>query len=213
MEILPYGENGLRLVFGSEITLETHALVRRAYLFLSAAGLTGVTDIIPSFTTCLLIFDSSRTSLEKLAGAVRERQGEMAAAGWGEPRTHEIPVSYGGGYGPDMDTVCAYSGLTEGEVVECHTSAVYTVFALGFLPGFPYLGPLDKKLFVPRLEAPRVKVPEGSVAIAQLQTGIYTFDSPGGWRIIGRTRIRPFDAERPPYSLFAMGDQVRFVSV
>ena len=76
----------------------------------------------------------------------------------------------------------------------------------------PYLGPLDKKLFVPRLDAPRVKVPEGSVAIAQLQTGIYTFDSPGGWRIIGRTRIRPFDPEKPPYSLFAMGDQVRFVS-
>jgi inhibitor of KinA len=112
-----------------------------------------------------------------------------------------------------MGSVCAYSGLAEEEVVECHTSVIYTVFAVGFLPGFPYLGPLDRKLFVPRLDAPRVRVPEGSVGIAQLQTGIYPFDSPGGWRIIGKTSLRLFDTERPPYSLFMMGDQVRFVRV
>jgi KipI family sensor histidine kinase inhibitor len=112
-----------------------------------------------------------------------------------------------------MESVCAYTGLTEEEVVECHASAVYTVFAVGFLPGFPYLGPLDKKLFMPRLDAPRVKVPEGSIGIAQLQTGIFPFDSPSGWRIIGKARLRLFDADRPPYSLFAMGDRVRFVSV
>ena len=213
MDILPYGEDGLRLVFGSEVTLEIHDLVRNAYLYLSTAALPGVTDIIPSFTTCLLIFDNSRVSFGKLAAILRENQAEMAASAWNEPKIHEVPVSYGGEWGADMDSVCAYSGLTEDEVIECHTSAVYTVFAVGFLPGFPYLGPLDKKLFVPRLDAPRVKVPAGSIGIAQLQTGIYTFDSPGGWRIIGKTHIRAFDTERPPHSLFSMGDRVRFVRV
>ena len=212
MEILPYGESGLRLVFGSEVSLAVHEQVRKAYLYLKGISLPGVVSLIPSFTTCLVIFDATKTTFEALAGLLREKKEEMAGE-WKAPRLHEVPVSYGGEHGPDMDSVCAYSGLTEEEVVECHTSVVYTVFAVGFLPGFPYLGPLDKKLFVPRLEAPRVKVPKGSIGIAQLQTGIYPFDSPSGWRIIGRTRLRLFDAERPPHSFFVMGDQVRFVSV
>ena len=212
MEILPYGENGLRLVFGKEVSLAVHEQVRKAYLYLKALSLPGVADIIPSFTTCLIVFDGTRTTFGALAGLLQEKKEEMAGE-WKAPRLHEIPVSYGREYGPDMDSVCAYSGLTEEEVVECHTSVVYTVFAVGFLPGFPYLGPLDKKLFMPRLDTPRVKVPKGSVGIAQLQTGVYPFDSPGGWNIIGKTRLRLFGAERPPYSLFVMGDKVRFVSV
>ncbi len=212
MEILSYGEEGLRLVFGKEVSLAVHERVRKVYLSLKALSLPGIIDIIPSFTTCLVVFDGTRTTFGTLAGLLREREEEMAA-GWKAPALHEVPVSYGREYGPDMDFVCAYSGLTEEEVVECHTSVVYTVFAVGFLPGFPYLGPLDKKLFVPRLDAPRVKVPEGSVGIAQLQTGVYPFESPGGWRIIGKTRLKLFDAGKPPYSLFVMGDQVRFVSV
>ncbi len=199
------------MVFGTEVSLRVHEQVRKTYLSLKAHPLPGVIDIIPSFTTCLIIFDGTRTTFDTLAGLLRKKTEEAAA--WEPPRLHEVPVSYGREYGPDMDSVCAYSGLTEEEVVECHTSVVYTVFALGFLPGFPYLGPLDKKLFMPRLDVPRVKVQEGSVAIAQLQTGIYPFDSPGGWRIIGKTHIKLFGAERPPYSLFAMGDRVRFVSV
>jgi inhibitor of KinA len=212
MEILPYGENGLRLVFGKEVSLTVHERVRKAYLYLKALSLPGVADIIPSFTTCLVIFDGAKTTFGALAALLREKKEEMAGV-WRAPRRHEVPVSYGREYGPDMDSVCACSGLTEEEVIECHTSVVYTVFAVGFLPGFPYLGPLDKKLFMTRLDTPRAKVPEGSVGIAQLQTGVYPFDSPGGWRIIGKTSLKLFDAEKPPYSLFAMGDQVRFVSV
>ena len=86
------------------------------------------------------------------------------AAEWTAPEIHEIPVSYGGEHGPDMDSVCAYSGLTEEEVVECHTGAVYTVYAIGFLPGFPYLGPLDRRLFVPRLDTPRSRSPKAPSA-------------------------------------------------
>ena len=127
------------------------------------------------------------------------------------PALHEVPVIYGGEYGPDLEFVSEYCGLTEDEIVEIHTASVYAVFAVGFLPGFPYLGPLDKRLFTPRLEAPRLKVPEGSVGIARLQTGIYPFDSPSGWRIIGKTELRLFDHSKTPPSLLKLGDLVRFV--
>ena len=120
---------------------------------------------------------------------------------------------YGGQYGPDMEFVCSYAGLAADEVVEIHAGAIYTVFTVGFMPGFPYLGTLDKRLFVPRLETPRLKVNEGSVGIAQFQTGIYSFESPGGWRIIGKTDKRLFDHTQEPYSLMKIGDQVRFVPV
>jgi KipI family sensor histidine kinase inhibitor len=213
MDILPYGENGLRLVFGKEISLEINERVRRAYLYLRSLSLRSVVDIIPSFTTCLVVFDQTRATFDELADLLRRGQKEMAEAELPEPRLLEIPVSYGGQYGPDMDSVCDYSGLSGEEVVRRHTSAVYTVFTIGFLPGFPYLGPLDGSLFMPRLDTPRLKVAEGSVGIVQLQTGIYTFESPAGWRIIGRTGMKLFDPDRFPYSLLAMGDRVRFVSV
>ena len=213
MEILPYGDNGLRLVLGKEVSLPVHEQVRKAYLYLRELPLPGVTDVVPSFTACLILFDEAVTSFAELAGALRERQEEMASTEFEPPRLYEIPVSYGKEHGPDMDSVCAYLGLTEEEVIAFHSSAVYTVFAVGFLPGYPYLGPLDRRLFVPRLDAPRVKVPEGSVGIAQLQTGIYPFDSPGGFRIIGKTNVKLFNAEKPPYSLLAMGDRVRFLRV
>ena len=213
MDILPYGENGLRLVFGKEISLEINEQVRRAYLYLRSLSLRSIVDIIPSFTTCLVVFDRTGTTFDELADLLRRGQKEMAEAQLPEPGFVEIPVSYGGQYGPDMDSVCDYSGLSEQEVVRRHTSAVYTVFTVGFLPGFPYLGPLDSSLFMPRLDTPRLKVAEGSVGVVQLQTGIYPFESPAGWRIIGRTGMKLFDPDRFPYSLLAMGDKVRFVSV
>ena len=119
-------------------------------------------------------------------------------------------VMYGGEYGPDMEFICSYSGLAEEDVIEIHTSAVYTVFTVGFLPGFPYMGILDKRLYVPRLETPRLKVPEGSVGLAQLQTGIYPFESPAGWRILGKTETPLFDYRNEPHSLMTIGDTVRF---
>ena len=110
-----------------------------------------------------------------------------------------------------MDFVCSYSGLSAQEVIEVHSSVTYRVFALGFMPGFPYLGILDRRIYVPRQETPVLKVPQGSVGLAQLQTGIYPFESPAGWRIIGRTMKRLFDHDQEPFSLFHCGDLVRFV--
>ena len=210
MKIEPYGENGIRIIFGNEIDAETHQHVRRCYTSLKSLELRGVAEIIPSFLSCLVIFDTRVTSYERLASLVEE-QDWGADLGRQEPVVYEIPVMYGGEYGPDLEFVCEYCGLTEEKVIEIHSSSVYTVFTVGFMPGFPYCGPLDKRLFTPRLDTPRLKVPEGSVGIARLQTGVYTFDSPGGWRIIGKTNRRLFDCERKPYSLLNLGDLVRFV--
>lgn len=126
-------------------------------------------------------------------------------------RSLEIPVLYGGDHGPDLPSVAAAVGLTEAEVIGRHTAATYHVFMLGFMPGFPYLGPVDESIQVPRLATPRTKVPAGSVGLAGAQTGIYPRESPGGWQIIGRTAEWLFDPARTPPARLAPGDRVRFV--
>ena len=201
----------MRVVFGEGVDLEVHEKVRRYYYFIKYLRIDNVIDIIPSFRSCLIYFDSGRISFEYLAALLAEREGELNNGPVPQPVHHEIPVMYGGEYGPDMEFICSYSGLAEEDVIEIHTSTVYTVFAVGFMPGFPYMGILDKRLYAPRLETPRLKVPEGSVGLAQLQTGIYSFESPAGWRILGKTETALFDYRKEPHSLITIGDTVRFV--
>jgi inhibitor of KinA len=213
MEIVRYGEDGIRLVFGKGIDFEIHERVRQWYYFVASLDLKGVIDVIPSFRSCLIRFDPEVVSFRTLSAMLAGREGDVDGAEVPPPVTREIPMAYGGAHGPDMDFVCSYSGLTREEVVEIHTSVTYTVFAVGFMPGFPYMGILDRRLYVPRLDTPRLRVPEGSVGLAQLQTGIYPFESPAGWRIIGRTDRTLFDYRAAPYSALHIGDTVRFVSI
>ena len=122
-----------------------------------------------------------------------------------------IPVCYGGDFGPDLAFVAKHAGLTEAEVIRRHTGRDYRIYMLGFLPGFPYLGGLDPRLFTPRLQNPRTAIPAGSVGIGGEQTGIYPVASPGGWQLIGRTPLDLFDPERPPR--YAAGDCIRFTAI
>ena len=211
MNISRYGEEGIRILFGEKIDLEIHERVRRYYFFLKSLQLKEITDIIPSFKSCLILFDRKKTSYEALTASLREKEFLIAHIGIPEPKTYEVPVEYGGENGFDIDFVASHTGLSEDEIIEIHISVTYEVFAVGFLPGFPYLGILDQRLCVPRLETPRIKVPEGSVGLAQLQTGIYPFESPAGWRIIGRTNKKLFNYDKEPYSIFQIGDKVRFI--
>ncbi len=213
MDISRYGEEGIRIVFGDKIDLEVHEKVRGYYFFLKSLKLREIIDITPSFTSCLIIFDRNETSYESLAALLREKELGMDHVEAPDPRTCEVAVEYGGENGIDLASVASYTGLSEDEIIEIHTSVIYTVFAMGFMPGFPYLGVLDDRLNVPRLETPRLRVPEGSVGIAQLQTGIYPFESPGGWRIIGKTALRLFDYRHEPYSVFQIGDKIKFKRV
>lgn len=213
MDYSRYGEDGVRVLFGNTIDLETNREIRKFYLFLKSLHRQDIIDIIPSFKSCLIHFNNRLTSYDDFIAFLKQKTKSISSVQIPEPKSHEIPVHYGGEYGPDMEFVCSYSGLNEEEVIEIHSSIVYTVFAVGFIPGFPYMGTLDRRIYAPRLETPRLKVPEGSVGLAQLQTGIYSFESPAGWRIIGKTNVQLFDATKKPYSLLQMGDLVRFVPI
>ena len=132
----------------------------------------------------------------------------------GDPPVREpiqIPVVYGGGGGPDLDAVAGFAGCSPAEVVERHASTTYRVYMLGFVPGFAYLGRVDRLIAAPRHRVPRERVPAGSVGIAGEQTGVYPVETPGGWQLIGRTNLRMFDPDRHPASLLLPGDLVRFI--
>ena len=211
MNISRYGEEAIRILFGEKIDLEIHERVRRYYFFLKSLQLEEITDIIPSFRSCLILFDRKKTSYEALKASLWDKEFLIGHIDIPKPKTYDVPVEYGRESGFDIDFVMSHTGLSEDEVIDIHTSVTYKVFAVGFMPGFPYLGILDRRLHVPRLETPRLRVPEGSVGLAQLQTGIYPFESPAGWRIIGKTDKKLFDYNEEPYSLFQIGDEVRFI--
>ena len=130
-----------------------------------------------------------------------------------EAKLVEVPVLYGGNYGKDIQRVVQFSKLSEGEIIQRHQTRNYLVYFLGFSPGFPYLGGMDQDLTTPRIQTPRKRVPQGSVAIAGGQTGIYPFSSPGGWNLIGRTPLKIFNISNPHNSLIQMGDKVQFKSI
>ena len=125
----------------------------------------------------------------------------------------EIPVCYGGVFGPDIENVAKLAGLTVEEVIKIHSQEDYLIYMLGFLPGFTYLGGLDERIHTPRLANPRIKIPAGSVGIGGSQTGIYPLDSPGGWQLIGKTPVKTYDPLREPPILFEAGQYIRFVPV
>lgn len=179
---------------------------------LRARGTAGVRDIVPGYCSLAVHFDPLRTDLAALERAIAEDGREAATVeALPEPTVHEIPVSYGGARGPDLQAVAEFAGCTPAEVIERHAATTYRVYMLGFVPGFAYLGRVDARIAAPRRRVPREVVPAGSVGIAGEQTGVYPTATPGGWQIIGRTPVVMFDAERTPASLLAPGDLVRFV--
>ena len=210
MNIRPASDRSLLLCFGDEISFDAHLAVAR--LTRSLAGVRGILNLHPAYTSVLVDFDPRLRSHAQVEALVRERlasQGQEAAP---ESRHVEIPVRYGGEFGPDLGDVARHTGLSEERVVELHSAAEYLVYFVGFSTCFPYLGGLPPELATPRLAAPRKHVPVGSVAIGGAQAGIYPLASPGGWRLIGRTDVKLFDISASPPPLLRMGDRVRFVA-
>lgn len=212
-EIRPEGDSALLIVFGTEISRDTNRLVSAAARRVREQGIRGVVDMIPAFVSLLVCYDprviscgALRARLETILQAEAETR-ETAG------RVFEIPVCYGGEFGPDLPDIASHAGLTEREVVDIHTSRDYLVYMLGFLPGFCYLGGLDERIHTPRLETPRLKIPAGSVGIGGSQTGIYPLESPGGWRLMGKTPVRTWDPDRDVPILMQAGDSIRFVEI
>ena len=221
IQILPLGDRAVLVQLAAPLSRKTTARVRDLADRVRAAALLGVLDVVPAFRSVTVYYDPVRTSGPGAAGLPFDRLREALAALVEEhPREApapgppvEIPVCYGGEFGEDLDALAQMHRLAPAEVVDLHTGAEYFVGMLGFAPGFPYLVGLDARLVTPRRATPRTRVPRGSVAIGGEHTGIYPFESPGGWHLIGCTPLVLFDPVRDPPSLLQAGDEVRFVPI
>jgi KipI family sensor histidine kinase inhibitor len=209
--IRPASDCSLLLSFGNEISFDAHLAVAR--LTRSLQGAPGILNLHPAYTSLLVDFDPRLRSHDQLEALLQERIASHSSEPPPEARHVEIPVCYGGEFGPDLGDVARHTGFTEAHVVELHAAAEYLVYFVGFSTCFPYLGGLPPELATPRLSAPRKHVPVGSVAIGGAQAGIYPLASPGGWRLIGRTLVKLFDPSQSPPPLLRMGDRVRFIPV
>jgi inhibitor of KinA len=213
VRFLPAGDRGLVVEFENVLSLEVNAQVRALGLALEAARLPGLVEVVPTYRSLGIQFDPLATSWATLRVQVEEVLARMNPADLPAPRLVELPTVYGGEYGPDLPFVAQHAGLGEDEVIRLHSQASYHVYMIGFSAGFAYLGGLPERLHTPRLPSPRTRTPQGSVAIGGSQTGAYPADTPGGWRIIGRTPIALFDPCRVPPTPMQPGDQVRFVPI
>lgn len=177
---------------------------------IGAARVPGVRDVVPAYSSVGVHVDPLRFDGAALDAVVSHEWDRATAPGEAPATVVEIPVCYGGAFGPDLEEVAAFSARSVEEVIATHAAGTYRVYMLGFLPGFAYLGGVDPAIAMPRRESPRTAVPAGSVGIAGTQTGVYPTECPGGWRLIGRTPMAMFDARRARPALLQPGDLVRF---
>jgi len=220
-EIRPLGDRALTIEFAAAVSFATAGRVRMLAEALRAARIHAIRETVPSFCSLTVHYDplvllentQGGAAYELLSVRLAEIVSQMSDVVPKPARTIEIPVCYGGEYGEDIGPVGAAHGLSEADVIELHSAPTYFVGMLGFAPGFPYLAGLDEQLVTPRRATPRPRVPRGSVAIGGEHTGIYPFESPGGWHLIGRTPLALFDPSRDPPSLLAAGDQVQFIPI
>ena len=197
---------------GHKISESTHKKIFTLITHLIRNPIRGVVNTHPGYSSMLLTLDK----MANIDDTIRVVENILDMVQNSEPpegKLVEIPVLYGGNYGKDIQRVVQFSKLSEGEIIQRHQAGNYLVYFLGFSPGFPYLGGMDQDLTTPRIQTPRKRVPQGSVAIAGGQTGIYPFPSPGGWNLIGRTPLKIFNISNPQNSLIQMGDKVQFKSI
>lgn len=212
-KILTAGDSALLIEFEQKIAPEINAQITAFVHLLKEQHIEGVTDLIPAFASLLINYDPRVIGYKDLKARIEELLKIEVSEEAGEARVFEIPVCYGGEYGPDIANIAENAGLSEQEVIDIHCSKDYLIYMLGFLPGFVYLGGLDERIHTPRLANPRISIPAGSVGIAASQTGIYPLNSPGGWQLLGMTPVKTYDPERETPILVEAGDYIRFVPV
>lgn len=212
-------EQAITIEFGREINEDVLQKVTAFNQFITQNPFPGFCTTVPAYTTLTVYFDPLQVIQSGLPGTdcfdkvsayltslKNNRQNILTT----EPETITIPVCYASAFGPDIDEVANHTNLTPQEIITLHSSAIYKVYMIGFVPGFAYLGGMDEALVTPRRATPRNAVPTGSVGIAGMQTGVYPLETPGGWQIIGRTPLQMFNAGRPQPSLLKAGDLVIF---
>lgn len=207
------GDTALTIEIGNEISEEINKKIISIYEFLKESSIEGIEELLPTYCALTVFYDPLKCSINSLVETIRNNYSALVSKNEIEERVIEIPVIYGGQYGPDLERVCKHNNLTTEEVINIHCHGKYLVYMLGFTPGFPYLGGMNEKISTPRLEVPRKKILEGAVGIAGAQTGIYPLESPGGWNIIGQTPLKLFNSSLSSPTLLRAGDYVRFMPI
>ncbi|MDN4142820.1 5-oxoprolinase subunit PxpB [Bacillus velezensis] len=221
LDIQPYGDSAVIIRFGGHISEEVNSRVQAAAACMEERPFPGFVECIPAFTSLTVFYDVSAVSNIKkgvspfalVKKEVTERLSHIMTGRKKERRVMEIPVCYGGDFGPDLEEVAEMNDLTPEDVTRIHTEGEYLVYMLGFAPGFPFLGGMSERIRAPRKASPRPSIPAGSVGIAGMQTGVYPISTPGGWQLIGSTPLRLFRPEEHPPSLLRAGDTVKFVRI
>ncbi len=217
-KIYPCGDHAITIELGDSIDVAVNNKVISLFNHLKSEPVEGVKDIIPSYHTVTVVYDL--LLLKKKHAFVFQqmhdwlyRSAEACSAVITHARQVRIPVYYDTSYTADISFIAEQHGLSADEVISIHASKTYRVYLIGFLPGFAYMGTVDPRIATPRKTSPRVLVPAGSIGIAGEQTGIYPFDSPGGWQLLGQTPLSIFDITKPQPCLLQPGDEVQFYSI
>src|SRR5690242_4864245 len=199
----PASDHSLLVCFGQQVTLDAHQRLRKLLRLLELRPVPGIRNLHPAYCSLLVDFDPLKLRHAELEAILGSYLGRLGTVQLPNPRQLEIPTCYGGQFGPDLNDIASLHEITPAQVIELHSSVTYVVYFLGFVPGFAYLGDLPEALATPRLASPRRSTPPGSVGIAGNQTGVYPFEVPGGWRLIGRTPIAMFRPDRKNMSLLS----------
>ncbi|MDM5199150.1 5-oxoprolinase subunit PxpB [Fictibacillus enclensis] len=216
---LSFGEAGILLEFGSVMDKKVNLQIHNTAKWLNDHPFDGFIETVPAYTTLTVLYDPmkfihpNKSAFELAVEQIKRRIESMPEENVTVGRTIEIPVCYGGDFGPDLENVAGINRLSQQEVISIHTERTYYVYMLGFAPGFPFLGGMAKEIAAPRLSSPRLTIPKGSVGIAGEQTGIYPIETPGGWQLIGRTPAKLFTPDLEPPVLLQAGDQVKFYEI
>lgn len=209
----PLGDSALLVELGDEINPALNQRVHALNTLLQTKAITGILETIPAYSTLLIHYDPLILTFDQITHWVRDKMTQLNDSFHRTPRRLEVPLRYGGASGPDLETVAASKNISPADVIRIHSQREYTVYMMGFTPGFPYMGSLDERIIMPRLQTPRTLTRAGTVAIAASQTGIYPLDSPGGWHLIGWTPLKLFDPISETPFLFSPGDVVKFIPI
>ena len=207
----PLGDSALLVELGDKIDSTVNQRVHALNALLQTKNIAGIVETVPAYCTLLIHYDPLILTFDQVTHWVRDKLTQVDDSLNRKPRQLEVPTRYGGASGPDLEAVAASKGISTADIVRIHSEREYTVYMMGFTPGFPYLGTLDERLIMPRLETPRTLIKAGTVAIAGSQTGIYPLDSPGGWHLIGWTPLKLFDSTSEAPFLFSPGDIIKFI--
>ncbi len=219
--IYPCGDHAITIELDNRVDVEISRQVISLYQKISSMKLPGVLDIIPAYSSVTIVYDLQLLAKQFTAASVYETMrvilqnaaDDISDTVVTETRLIRIPVCYDSSLAPDIISLAALHQLSVEEVIQLHTAVIYRVYMIGFLPGFAYMGSVDKKIITPRKENPRTNVPAGSVGIAGEQTGIYPFSSPGGWQLIGQTPVPMFAANQSQPCYLQPGDSVQFFPI